>query len=68
MTLVERKIVEKHGLSNGDTVLVTKLHRKYNFVRLFIEDQAPEMVLDINLKSAMSLLTDAIQQDVCESD
>ena len=62
------QVIEQHGLSNGDTVRVTKLGRLYSFVRLFCEDQAPYMEQGINLKQAMSLLAGAIQQDVCEVD
>jgi len=62
------QVIEQHGLSNGDTVRVTKLSRKYSFVRLFCDDQAPYMEQGINLKQALSLLAGAIQQDVCEVD
>ena len=62
------QVIEQHGLSNGDTVRVTKLGRRYGFVRLFCEDQAPYMAQGISLKHALSLLAGALQQDVCEID
>jgi len=62
------QVIEQHMLSNGDTVRVTKLGRRYNFSRLFSEDQAPYTETGITLKHALSLLAGAIQQDVCEID
>ena len=60
------RTIEQHQLSNGDTVKITKLGKRYSFVRLFCEDQAPYMEQGINLKHALSLLAGALQQDVCE--
>jgi hypothetical protein len=62
------RYLERHSLSNGDTVMVTKLGHTYGFTRLFAEDQAPYCENGINLKHAMSLLAGALQQDVLEVD
>jgi len=61
--------IERHLLSNGDTVSVTKLGRTYNFNRTFCGGwDAPYCVIGIPKKQAMSLLAGALQQDVCEID
>ena len=61
------QVIEQHQLSNGDTVRVTKFDRRYNFSRLFQEDQTPHVESGIDLKRAMSLLTEAMRQDIHEN-
>lgn len=64
-TIVE---LERHQLSNGDIVRVTRLGRSYNFNRLFHDDSAPYCELGIGKKKAYQLLAGALRADVLELD
>ena len=60
------QVIQQHVLSDGDTVKVTKLGCKYNFVRLSRDDQAPYIVMGLRLDEACSLLIKELMNDNLE--
>ena len=61
--------LERHRLSDGGLVRVTRLGRTYNYTRTYNSlEQAPDCVLNIRKAEAYRLLEDALKRDVLELD
>ena len=60
--------IERHRLSNGDTVRVTKLNRKYTVTLIHCEDSPPDCENGLSKEQAMSKLISLIRNDVLELD
>lgn len=58
--------VVQSQLSNGDTIKITCLGRKYNFVRIHYVDQAPDCINGVSMDTARKLFADALKSDVLE--
>ena len=59
--------IEKHTLSNGDIIRVTKLNRKYTVTTIHHDtDYAPDCEQDLNKNQALTRLAEIIRQDVLE--
>lgn len=58
--------VVQSQLSNGDTIKITCLGRKYNFVKIHYADQAPDCTNGVSMDTARKLFANAIKSDVLE--
>ena len=53
-------------LSNGDTIKITCLGRKYNYIRIHYADQAPDCINGVSMDTARRMFANAIKSDVLE--
>jgi len=58
--------VVQSQLSNGDTIKITCLGHKYNFVKIHYADQTPDCTNGVSMDTAKKLFADAIKSDVLE--
>ena len=62
------KELERHELSDGGAVRITRLGWRYSYSRTFPDDQPPEVILNLTREKAYELLANALRDDVLELD
>lgn len=60
--------VAREGLSNGDTLRITKFSRCYQIAILHIDDSPPELYINLSKKEAYTKWSEVVRHDVLEID
>ena len=60
--------IERHELSTGDIIKITKIDRQYQVVTIYRIDQCPDVIRNLSKRDAYTILEERMRDDVMEYD